>query len=230
MDEEQDVEVFERIPWESLEEKTDRRWMAYALAGVVVLGAVGVSLGRQMSAGPEPVPTTAGPVSITLESEAVAPATTAGVAAAPSPATTWSEADLMALPAETIETAAMAMAEWYVVDFFTRDDPQGDRSFVEWARASQVEWETPISARVTVLVRRLAAIAEEPYHRLEAEAWVVEMELDEEAWSVASGPFPGETPDLVLRSPDADGDRNAGEWTDDAGVTWPIQEPPEGPS
>lgn len=228
MDEERDVEVFERIPWESLEDKTDRRWMAYALAGVIVLAAVGVSLGRQMTPGLEPVPTTTGEPSTTLGT--VAPSTTAEVAAASPGPTTWSEADLMALPGETIETGAMAVAEWYVVDFFTRDDPEGDRSFVEWARAWQMEWDTPTSARVTVLVRRLAAPAAEPYHRLEEEAWDVEMELDGEAWSVASGPVRGAKPDLVVRNPDPDGDRDEGEWTDDAGVTWPIQEPLEDPS
>lgn len=222
MDEERDVEVFERIPWESLEDKGDRRWMAYVIAGVIALGAVGVSLGRQMTPGPEPVPTTAAPVSATPET--VVPATTAEVTAASGPPTTWSEADLMALPAETIETAAMAVAEWYVVDFFTRDGPEGDRSFVEWVRASQMEWETPTSARVTVLVRRLAATADAPYHRLEAEAWDVEMELDEEAWSVTSRPVRGETPDLVVRNPSAAGDRDEDEWTDEAGVTWRIQE------
>lgn len=224
MDEERDVEVFERIPWESLEAKSDRRWMAYALAVVIVLGAVGVSLGRQMAAPPEPVPTTTAPVSTTPET--VAPATTVEVAAAPGPPTTWSEADLMALPAETIETTAMAVAEWFVVDFFTRDDPEDDRSFVEWARAWQMEWETPTSARVTVLVRRLGATADEPYHRLGAEAWDVELELDEEDWSVASGPARGETPELVVRDTDAIG----GEWTDEAGVTWRIEERPEGSS
>lgn len=224
MDEERDVEVFERIPWESLEAKSDRRWMAYALAVVIVLGAVGVSLGRQMAAPPEAVSTTTAPVSTTPET--VAPAATVEVAAAPGPPTTWSEADLMALPAETIETTAMAVAEWFVVDFFTRDDPEDDRSFVEWARAWQMEWETPTSARVTVLVRRLGATADEPYHRLGAEAWDVELELDEEDWSVASRPARGETPELVVRDTDAIG----GEWTDEAGVTWRIEERPEGSS
>lgn len=127
----------------------------------------------------------------------------------------------MALPAESVETSAMALAEWYVVDFFTRDDPEGDRSFVEWARASQIEWATPSSARVTVLVRRLSATGDEAYQRLQAEAWRVGLEIDDGGWSVAPGLEAGEAPDLAVG--DGDGADELTEWVDAAGVPWKIK-------
>ncbi|HSK06208.1 MAG TPA: hypothetical protein VK990_01725, partial [Acidimicrobiia bacterium] len=37
-------EVYERIPWETLEEKkSDRQWMTLAIAGAIVLGALAYS-------------------------------------------------------------------------------------------------------------------------------------------------------------------------------------------
>lgn len=220
VDDERDVEVFERIPWESLEGKPDRRWLAYTVAGVLVLGAVGVSIGRQVSPAPGP-PITTLPAAVTATEAPVAspPPTTAITAPA---VTTWTEADLMALPAESVQTAAMATAEWYVVDYFTRDDPGGPRSFVEWARASEITWESPSEAWVKVLVRRLAADDGEDYRRLETEAWRVGMRLDDAGWSVLPTPMRMEAP--VLAPLEESGSSSTADWVDGAGVTWRVRE------
>jgi hypothetical protein len=151
--------------------------MAYLLAAAIILGAVGVSFGRQMGRETQPGPATSDTTVGTTRGDHTPPAPTVASTGVPELATTWSEADLMALPADSLDAAAAATAEWYVVDFFTRDEPAGDRSFVEWVRASQVEWRSPSTAEVTVLIRRLAAVGDEPYQRLEAEAWRITTEL-----------------------------------------------------
>ncbi|MFP3913302.1 MAG: hypothetical protein ACLFWM_00375 [Actinomycetota bacterium] len=236
MDDEHDVEVFERIPWESLEGKPDRRWVMYVAAGAVVLGAVGVSFGRQMAAPPPTAPTS--PTASTSPTLASPPSSTVPATIPPRAEQThptWTEADLMALPVESVERSAVAVAEWFVVDFFTRDDPGGDRSFVEWARAWELEWLASDRMHVTVVVRRLAASGEEPYQRLEAEAWEVEVELGEDGgWAVAQGPSRADPPELVALQPDHENDQEASageEWVDPAGLTWsvgPLSETEEG--
>lgn len=235
MDDEHDVEVFERIPWESLEDGPDRRWLVYLLAGAAVLAAVGVSLGRQMGGTTPSPPATAVPtVSSMVESS---PASTAAVPQESEPAETkptWSEADLMALPADSVEMGAAAVAEWFVFEFFTRDDPGGDRSFVEWARTSRMAWTTASTVRATVLVRRLAAVGEEPYQRLDTESWEVVAELEEEGWIVVDGPIQGEAPNLMVHDSESRAEWAEGEvtmdaeWTDPAGVAWQIRQPAEG--
>lgn len=225
VDDEHDVEVFERIPWESLEQPPDRRWMAYLLAAAIILGAVGVSFGRQMGRETQPGPTTSN-ATVGATRRDHTPAPTVEATAVPELLTTWSEADLMALPADSLDAAAAATAEWYVVDFFTRDEPAGDRSFVEWVRASQVEWRSPSTAEVTVLIRRLAAVGDEPYQRLEAEAWRITTELADGGWAVVPGPVRQETPELVVL-PDPGAAQSEAEWTDPAGVVWRVRPPPE---
>lgn len=212
MDDERDVEVFERIPWESLQTKPDRRWTVYLASGVLVLGAIGVSVGRQMSAPTPPAMSTPSvPAATTV---AVPPPVTE-----PPPTSTtaplWSEADLMALPAATLEIPALARAEWFVSDYFTRDGEE-ERSFVEWVRAESIEWVAESTAEVSVLVRRLAASGDDPYTRLPTELWLVTMELSDEGWEVAAGPRAG-APPQVADAPDRDE-----EWTDDAGLTWAV--------
>src|SRR5690606_15799183 len=168
MDDERDVEVFERIPWESLQTKPDRRWIVYLTSGVLVLGAIGVSVGRQM-AGPTPpaMSTPSAPAATTM---AVPPPVTEPPPTTSTTPPLWSEADLMALPAATLEIPALARAEWFVSDYFTRDGEE-ERSFVEWVRAESIEWVAESTAEVSVLVRRLAASGDDPYTRLPTELW-----------------------------------------------------------
>lgn len=248
-----DVEVFERIPWESLERNPDRRWIAYLLAGALVLGAVGVSLGRQLSAGSALPSEPASSVTTTL---AALPSTVPAVGPSTVPETTaadrdapgaWTEADLMALSDVPLEMAAATTAEWFVVDYFTRDDPGEGRSFVDWAGALETVWIDPTTIEVTVAVRRLAAAPGAEYRRMGPEAWRVTVELGEEGWSVVEGPVEAGPVELSVTIPEIDasvpaevaaaldGEEVGGavevggrwlaevEWVDAAGLAWRIR-------
>jgi hypothetical protein len=248
-----DVEIFERIPWESLEKNPDRRWIAYLLSGALVLGAVGVSLGRQLSAGSALPPDPAPIVTTTL---AVLPSTLATVGPTTVPETTAAdrvapgartEADLMALSDVPLEMAAATAAEWFVVDYFTRDDPGEGRSFVEWAGSLETTWIDPTTIEVTVAVRRLAAAPGIDYRRMGPEAWRVTVELGDEGWSVVEGPVEAGPVELSVTIPEIDapvpaevaatldGEEVVGavevggrwlaevEWVDAAGLSWWVR-------
>lgn len=223
MDDEKDVEIFERIPWESLAERTDHRWIAYVVAGVVVLGALGISVGRHLAAGPvvPPATTMATAAVPTATSQPFPPSSppTSAPASPPPTEPMLTEADLMALPAADLEWAAAAVAEWFIADHFTRDSAGGDRSYVEWVRAFEVEWTSTTTASVTVVTRRLAARGDDPYQRLDEEAWEVVTELTDDGWTVAAGPAPARLPLVEVGAPEP-----TSEWVDAAGLTWPVQD------
>lgn len=223
--EDRDVEVFERIPWESLEQNHDRRWLGYLLAGAILLTAVGVTIGRGTAA-PAPVTVTPG------TSVAVSPPTT-GQPAEPVAVTTtspalWEEADLMALPVASLELEAAAVAEWFVVDHFTRDEGSDGRSFVDWARAARLSWTDTTTAEVTVLIRRLAAAEEEPYQRLPLEGWKVTARLRDRGWVVVDGPMAVEASATEMALEGGGGSGEDATWTDGAGLTWEVKEAPTG--
>lgn len=223
--EDHDVEVFERIPWESLEQNPNRRWIPYLVATALVLGAAGVTIGRGTITPPVEQPavvaTTTVPMADTSAEPVVDDPGSADATHRPPQESTWSEADLMALPEGAVETAAMAVAEWFVVEHFTREDGDEGRSFVDWARAGELTWMDPTTVDVTVLVRRLAAEGDDPYQRLPAEAWQVTTELDDDQWVVTHGPVQVAPPTLELSVPSLDGQV---EWTDAAGLTWLVRD------
>lgn len=232
--EERDVEVFERIPWESLRPTPDRRWVAYLVAAGLVMGAVGVTVGRGMGA-PAPsttvgaVTTTPVPtVPVTLGSSVPVPppptAPTVHSTSLPQPEE-WSEADLMAVPADAMDDVAAALAEWYVAEYFTRDDEEdAGRSFVEWVRVVDRRWVTTTDIDLTVAVRRLAAQGDDPYQRMPVEAWLVSVRLEEGEWVVVAGPEPAEPPALRVELVDENAEETL--WTDPAGLEWVIPVPP----
>lgn len=179
-------EVYERIPWETLEEKkSDRQWMTLGVAGAIVLGALAYSF---MSNRPPAIavattvlaaPTTAGPAATAAPAPALPPT------ASTSPVVT-AEADLYAVHPERAIDRVTAHAEWFVAEYLTVDGSEqgraaltalmpagvplpaaeeGTRVFVEWVRASTVEETAPLNYRVTVLARSLAAGSDEVYQR-----------------------------------------------------------------
>ena len=150
-------EVYERIPWETLEDKKpDRQWITLGVAGAIVLGALAytwtssratvvptTTLAASVPATP-PVASAAPPAA-----PAVAPVTTAS---APTPVLT-AEADLYAVHPERAIDRATAHAEWFIAEYLTVDGseesratlgallpagvplpvaPEGTRVFVEW--------------------------------------------------------------------------------------------------
>jgi len=185
-------EVYERIPWERLEEKkNDRQWLMFGLAGAVVLGALAYSY---MSNRPVAV-TTGSTVPVDAETSAsppvgteVIPPVAAPMASAPTataPVVT-AEADLYAVHPERVIDRVSAHAEWFVAEYLTVDGsdqatatlaslmpagvplpaaPEGARVFVEWVRTLEVEEVAPLIYRATVLARSLAATGEDPYQR-----------------------------------------------------------------
>lgn len=175
-----DREELEQVPWQDLlaeaEPGDERRRAMYLGAGLVGAMLVGVVVARTWwEPGPPPVPVA--PSGVIEETEP----TTEPVAVPELPALPlYSEADLMALPPDPAERAAMARAEWFVVDYFTADlDPSGSAdvrsalpggavstfpqdgvdgvSYVEWARAFRVEPQGDGTYRVGVVFRTLAA-------------------------------------------------------------------------
>ena len=179
-------ETYERIPWETLEEKSpDRHWMMMAVAGAVVLGALAYSF---MSNRPAPITvasTLAAAVPETTRMASPVPQAAAQPVATTAPVVT-AEADLYAVHPERVIDRAVAHAEWFVAEYLTMDGTEegraaltallpagvpmpaaadGTRVFVEWVRASAVEEVGQLVYRVTVLARSLAAASNEEYQR-----------------------------------------------------------------
>lgn len=199
--EEERNEVYERIPWETLEQKSpDRQWMLFVVAGAIVLGALAYSFMNSRPVAPAPSATPE------IAADPVAPIATVppAVAPVPVPATAGpvviSEADLYAVEPERLLDQATAHAEWFVAEFFTLDGSEesaqtlasllpsgipaptsedGARVFVEWVRAVDVEQIGPLRFRVSVLVRSLRADGDEVYVRQAPMMAVVEVEVDE---------------------------------------------------
>jgi hypothetical protein len=190
-------EVYERIPWETLERKSnDRQWLVYALAGAVTLGALAYSFMKNQ---PVPGPPASEP-----------PASTAPVAAtAPTPLTpstlvspvVMAEADLFAVDPERLADQAAAYAEWFVIEYFLVDGseesatvlssmlpqgvplpeaPEGTQVFVDWARAQSVVQSGPTSFDVEVLVRSLVSSPDGGFTRLAPRVAIVSVGVGED--------------------------------------------------
>lgn len=247
-----DTEIFERIPWEALEKDGQRRWWVYLGAAALLMGGIGVSIGRGIASPVAPSPVASTPADTTgaaqVTGEPIAPRPSMMPSTSVATRGTWAEADLMAAPVPALETAAASLAEWFVVDHFTRDgsNEEEGRSFVDWAGPIAFEWVEPGRAEVTVLIRRLATSGEGAYQRLPDEAWTVITSLDDADWKVVDGPYPAEAagpvidiepleaavPDQVVESagePVMAASRLGSdwvievEWVDDAGLSWPVR-------
>ena len=121
-------ETYERIPWETLEEKKpDRQWMMMAVAGAVVLGALAYSF---MSNRPAPIPvasTLAAAVPETTRVASPVPQAAAQPVATTAPVVT-AEADLYAVHPERVIDRAVAHAEWFVAEYLTMDGTEEGRA------------------------------------------------------------------------------------------------------
>jgi len=205
-------EVYERIPWETLEEpKSDRQWLWFGLAGAIVLGAIAYSF---MSNRPSTTPpaTTAvivqeAPPPETVPAQALPPAISPTVSTTP---VVTAEADLYAVHPERVIDRVAAHAEWFVAEYLTVDGseqsratltsllpagvplplaPEGTRVFVEWVRTATVEEVAPLTYRATVLARSLAAEGDGAYERQATVEVTVEVSLAAEMPQVVMPPM-----------------------------------------
>ena len=203
MDNERD-EVYERIPWETLEKKGgDRHWIVYAVAGAIALGALAYSFTRNQPVPPAPPiaePTTA-PVEMTIPTAETPSTVTSPVVVA--------EADLYAVDPERLIDQAAAHAEWVAVEYVSFDGseqsratlgsllpsgtglpeaPEGTQVFVDWASTAQVVEMGPMSFEVGVLVRSLSSSAESGFVRQPSRMVVVPVTVDETGVRAAGVP------------------------------------------
>lgn len=187
-------EVFERIPWETLERKSaDRQWLVYAVAGAVTLGALAYSFTRNQPVAP--VVTT-----VPIESS-VAAETHAAVPTAPPPTSgpmVVAEADLYAVDPERLIDRVAAHAEWFATEYVAFDGSERSREtiqsllpegvpppvaaegaqvFVDWARATQVTQVGELGYEVEVLVRSLASNGDSAFVRQPPRVLHVDVEL-----------------------------------------------------
>jgi hypothetical protein len=135
-------EEFEQIPWASLvaeqEEGIDRRvYLAVGIVGLLVIAVFGM---RLVSGGSQPPP---------IESAAVESPTTSivGTASEGGPPTSMviAEADLRVeaqVPVETVDRLVEVTAEWFVIDWFTRDGSEETVRSIRAALAPALEIDT----------------------------------------------------------------------------------------
>ena len=206
MDQERN-EVYERIPWETLEDKkSDRQWLMFGVAGAVVLGALAYSF---MSNRPLPLPVaTTVPVAQATIPSAPVPVPALPPTPSTSPVVT-AEADLYAIHPERVADSVAAHAEWFVAEYLTVDGseqgratltslmpagiplplaPEGTRVFVEWVRTVSVEEIAPLTYRATVLARSLAAQGDGVYQRQAPLEVAVDISMSAEAPQVVLPP------------------------------------------
>jgi hypothetical protein len=190
------AEVYEHLPWAELSVPVPARrpWVVYLIAGAIGVGSVGALVARSTGSTPYPA---AAVVATTVPSQAVA-------TLPPSPSTTQqeilSEADLLAATPGRGEIAAIARAEWFVMDYFSSGgDPASSRevlealpdrsrlpesagpaasTYVDWAASSRIEALGNERFRSTVLFRVLVADDAGSYVRLPVQAVDVVVAVD----------------------------------------------------
>ena len=211
-------EVYERIPWETLDRRgSDRQWLVYAVAGAVVLGALAYSFVIN-----RPVPQ---PVAQVQPSTSSVPATSALTTAVSPPSTVASpvvvaEADLFAVDPERILESAATHAEWLAVEYVSTDGgdettlanllpagvplpstPEGTQVYVDWAGVRSVTQTGPSRFTVEGLVNSLVAHGEEGFVRQEPLLVGVAVEVDEEG-AVRATSVPTIAPASVTPAPE----------------------------
>jgi hypothetical protein len=218
-------EVYERIPWETLEQKgSQKQWLAYAVAAAVTLGALAYTFTRNQ---PLPVPdpvasgTTIAPAPAATPSSAPPSTATPTV---PSPLVV-AEADLYAVDPERLFEQASAHAEWVAVEYMSMDGsdqsrqtlagllPQGAplptagegvQVLADWVGSRSLTQTGPTTFRVEVVVRSIASSAESGFTRQPPRLVVIEVEIGEDGVPRVTDvpelrPMPATTPaDLTL--------------------------------
>jgi hypothetical protein len=188
---EQKQEVYERIPWETLEDRgKDRQWLIMGIASAVVAGSLGFSFmsNRSVPLPPEP--------SGVVTAEAT-PSTTLTPVPQPQPAPSIvSEADLYAVDPDRLASEAAAHARWVVREYLASAGsadqreilrsllpadlplpsiPEGVLVFVEWVDSVGVEELDVGTYRVDVLARYMVSTDGSDYQRVAPEIFTVDI-------------------------------------------------------
>ncbi len=197
-------EVYERIPWETLDRGGgDRQWLVIAVAGAVVVAALTFSFmrGQPMpTTQMEPVPATA-PLAPSPPPEITPTTVTSPVVMA--------EADLFAVDPDTLAHLAASHAEWFAVEYLSVDGseqsrqtlvsllpsgvplpeaPEGTQVFVDWAGTQSVTETVPLSYQVEVLVRSLLAQGDGGFTRQPVTRMQVTVQIGEDGLPRVASP------------------------------------------
>lgn len=198
-------EVYERIPWETLERKGgDRQWLLIAVAGAVTVGALAYSfMQNQPAPAPEalaqPVVTAAPPVAV------VPPATVTTITTP----LLLAEADLYAVDPVDLGRRAAAHAEWFAIEYFAFDGseqsrsslqallpaglplpeaPTGAQVFVDWVGTQSVTESGPLQFSVEVVIRSLLSEGDGAFTRQPPRLATVEVSIGEDGRPVVLRP------------------------------------------
>jgi hypothetical protein len=221
-------EEFESIPWDSLVADHGDRRRRWALVGIVAALVLGAAFGLSRllwAAGPPPGDPVTRPAPAAAATAAAAVPDTilpSSEPAAPAPPDAYSEADLLALPADDAGRRAAAYASWFAAEYFTLDgsDPErravaallpagvevlpadpSFRSFVEGVEVVEVSTADGVHYRVVLVVRSLAAAGEGAYRRQPVRMVEVVVRVDERGAAVADLPRPLAVPVVSAEGP-----------------------------
>ncbi len=183
-------EVYERIPWESLERRhPDRQWLVIAVAGAVAVASLAYSFIRS-----QPV---VDPSPASLAAPGMPPTIPPAAPPAPSPMVV-AEADLFALDPERLIDQVAAHAAWFATEYFSVDGSEESRAvlasllpagvpmpqapadirvFVDWVGVQSVFERSALTYVVEVLVRSLVAGSDHVFTRQPARLATVEITI-----------------------------------------------------
>ncbi|MEA1904008.1 MAG: hypothetical protein U9N56_10820 [Actinomycetota bacterium] len=189
-------EVYERIPWETLEKPgNDRQWVVMAVAGAVALGALAFTFMRSQ---PVPAPLATAPVAAAPVVSTVPVAPASPLPTTPTAPIAVTEADLFAVDPGSLKDAVAAHAEWFAVEYFSYDGsdqsaltlgsmlPQGVplpeappavQVFVDWVGVTEVVEVAPVTFEVSLVVRSLVARDDGPFVRQAPRSAIVEIRI-----------------------------------------------------
>lgn len=213
MDEHEEHEEYEQIPWSQLTggPPGGRRRLLYLLAAALGTLVLAILVARAFLSSPAETVAPGETPAEEATGDAGSDTSAAGATESSLPsALLYTEADLMAFPESAGERAAVARAEWFVTDYFTADlEPNGSSdvrtalpsgadlpempqdstsslSYVEWARAFRVEDLGGGLFRVGVLFRSLGAPPDRGFSRLPVRAVEVLVQVSEDGGSVVA--------------------------------------------
>ena len=199
-------EVYERIPWETLEKTgRDRQWIVYLITGSIALGALAYSFMRNQ---PSVVPPPAAASTSTVPATTTVPMNLGSVPGRAESPVVVAEADLFAVDPERLRDQAVSHAEWFAVEYMSVDGtdisrqqlagllpagvplpeaPEATQVFVDWARAIEATEASPGAFQVDVLVRSLLSRGNEGFERQPPVVVGVMIEVGEDALPRVAG-------------------------------------------